>query len=147
MTKPKRNTNDLILVLSLIIVVSLTALAALLGIYKLVISLSPTVLRVWAVLATAALPLVGWSSWHVSRHVTKTEATLEGLDKGIEKVMGAAQRTADVRDRSAAMSRVARAHQRTNTPANQLTNQAQFRKSHPVDVAARESHCWRSLWN
>jgi hypothetical protein len=23
----------------------------------------------------------------------------------------------------------------------------QWRKSHPVDVAARDSHCWRSLWN
>lgn len=125
MSRSKRTTNDRKLVLGFIVVVSIVAVAILYGLYTLLTALSPTVLRVWAVAATLALPLVGWVSWHVSRSITDTH--LAGVDKGIDKVMHAAQKTADVRDRSAAMSRVTRV-----TPTGPPTNQADLLSTLPA---------------
>lgn len=117
MTQSKRKPNDakLILILILTGVIIMGVILALL--YKLLLSFSPTALRVWVVAATLALPLASWASWHVSRSIARTH--LDGVDKGIDKVMHAAQKTADVRDRSAAMSRVARVERRTSQPVVQ----------------------------
>ncbi len=75
-------------------------------VYALVTAISPTALRVYAILVTLALPLAGWIGWYVGRYAA--QAYLSGLERGTDTVMHAAQKTADVRDRSAAMARVAR---------------------------------------
>ncbi len=44
------------------------------------------VVRLWALLATAALPLVGWFGYWLGG--TESRGVMHGLDKGIDKIFG-----------------------------------------------------------
>jgi len=58
------------------------------------------VLATWALLTTLALPGVAFGSWLFGRR--EASVKVDGLDMGVEKVVGMAERVADIRDRSAA---------------------------------------------
>lgn len=45
-------------------------------------------LATWAILATLGLPAIAWASWRLGH--LKSTGVLEGLDKGIDKVVTAA---------------------------------------------------------
>ncbi|MGD9098896.1 MAG: hypothetical protein PVF45_00350 [Anaerolineae bacterium] len=90
--------------LTLALIVAVVTIAGI--VYAIVTTISPTALRFYAVLVTLALPLVGWAGWYIGRYAA--QAYLSGLERGTDTVMHAAQKTADVRDRSAAMARAAR---------------------------------------
>jgi H+/Cl- antiporter ClcA len=60
----------------------------------------PDVLATWALLVTLALPVMAFASWILGRR--EANIKVDGLDLGIEKVMGMAEKVADIRDRSAA---------------------------------------------
>lgn len=63
----------------------------------------PDVLATWALLVTLALPVVAFAGWVLGRR--EASVKVDGLDFGVEKVMGMAERVADIRDRSAAKIR------------------------------------------
>jgi len=58
------------------------------------------VLATWALLATLALPFVALGGLLLGRR--DAGIRVDGLDMGIEKVMGMAEKVSDIRDRSAA---------------------------------------------
>ena len=51
--------------------------------------------RLWALIATALLPAVGYAAWCLGQ--LEARGRLAGMDQAIGKVMGAAARTADLR--------------------------------------------------
>jgi len=53
-------------------------------------AMQPKWLRAWAMLATIALPVTAWVSWRIG-HV-RSDALVEGIDTGIDKVSNAAKR-------------------------------------------------------
>jgi hypothetical protein len=91
----KNNYKGLIVIgLILLMIVLLILGPTIYGIFNLEL----TALRVWAVVATLALPgafglglVAGWK---------RAGTTIEGLDKGIEAVIVAARDVADIKDRS-----------------------------------------------
>jgi hypothetical protein len=60
----------------------------------------PDVLATWALLITLALPIMTLGGWILGRR--EASIKVDGLDMGVEKVVGMAERVADIRDRSAA---------------------------------------------
>jgi len=63
-----------------------------------IFNLEPDALRVWAVVATLALP--GAFGLGLFAGATRAKTTIEGLDRGIEAVIAAASEVADIKDRS-----------------------------------------------
>jgi len=63
-----------------------------------IFQLDATALRVWAVVVTLALPCVAGMGYMAGRGTAKT--ALDGLNLGVEKVMLAAERAANIKDRS-----------------------------------------------
>jgi len=60
--------------------------------------------RAWALLATMLLPVAIWAGWWFGH--TEARGRLAGIDQAVDKVMGAASRTAGLRvDTSRAMRR------------------------------------------
>lgn len=57
-----------------------------------------TAARIWAALATVALPLTAWSFYRLGH--SNSEAELSGIDKGIEKVAKAQALVTDAATRS-----------------------------------------------
>lgn len=55
----------------------------------------PHAARAWALLATLLLPVAAWGGWWFGH--TEQRGRLAGIDQAIDKVMGAASRTADLR--------------------------------------------------
>jgi len=76
---------------------------------------SLTTLRWWAGIATLALPLTGALAYALGRLASRER--IMGLETGVEKVMNAAQQTADLRVR---MVRQARQKPQPQTPAVQV---------------------------
>ena len=56
---------------------------------------SPNATRAWALVATALIPLAAWLGHHFG--TLETRSTLHGLDTGVDRVVGAATRVADVK--------------------------------------------------
>lgn len=88
------------------------ALALAGGLLYAVNSASATMLRWWAGLTTAALPLAGGIGYYLGR--VEARGHVAGLTQGIEVVSEAARRTADVR-----VSTAQRMRQGRNAPAFQ----------------------------
>jgi H+/Cl- antiporter ClcA len=63
-----------------------------------IVNLEPDALRVWAIVATLALP--GAFILGLVAGATRAKTTIEGLDRGIEAVIAAASEVADIKDRS-----------------------------------------------
>lgn len=78
--------------------------------------------RIWALLATALLPVVGVLSFRLGR--IESGATLRGLDVGVTQVMRAAVDTADVR--AGAVGKMRQAAQPQVIDAIQLPEPATF---------------------
>jgi len=53
---------------------------------------SGDVARMWALLATVALPLVAWAGWYFGH--TEARGVLHGLDKGVDKMFGGLSKAA-----------------------------------------------------
>jgi hypothetical protein len=56
------------------------------------LQVSPNAARVWALAATALLPLAAWSGWWFGH--TEARGRLAGIDQAVDKVIGAATRVA-----------------------------------------------------
>ena len=99
MTKRRRNTMSMSQRFSMAVGAVILALAALGTIgwvsWWLVSLIPPDGARLLLLLALAALPFTAWAGWYFG-HV-KAEGVLAGLDKGIDRVMGAATKTAGLR--------------------------------------------------
>lgn len=67
------------------------------------VGLDPDILTAWALLVTLVLPVVAFAGWILGRR--EASVKVDGLDMGVEKVIGMAERVADIRDRSAAKVR------------------------------------------
>ena len=65
------------------------------GLWRLVASLPAGVLAVWALLATALIPLASWAAWYFGH--TEVRGWLSGVDKAIDKMMGTATEVATLR--------------------------------------------------
>jgi hypothetical protein len=76
---------------------------------------NPTTLRWWAGIATVALPITGALAYSLGRLASKER--IMGLETGVQKVMAAAQQTADLRVR---MVQQARQKPQPQTPAVQV---------------------------
>jgi hypothetical protein len=63
------------------------------------VGLDPDLLVAWALAVTVALPVVAFAGWVLGRR--EANVKVDGLDMGVEKVVGMAERVADIRDRSA----------------------------------------------
>jgi hypothetical protein len=83
---------------------------------------SADVARVWALLATAALPLVAWVA-HRLGHV-EARGHVAGIDAGVNKVMAAAQDTAALRVN---VARVMRQPEGSGRPIVVLPQEPEFR--------------------
>ena len=93
-----------------LIVMAFTGLGAVtLGLWALVSVLSPGVLRAWPVLSIILMPVIFFAGWRLGTRDAR--AHLSGLDKGIDKVMKAAEKTAGLR-----VSTVGRVRQARQTP-------------------------------
>jgi hypothetical protein len=73
------------------------ALLALLGwlVWTAMSQVSPNVARIWALMATVLVPVGVYAGWRLGR--LEARGRLDGIDQAINKVMGAASRTADLR--------------------------------------------------
>ena len=65
------------------------------GLWRLVASLPAGFLAVWALLATALIPLASWAAWYFGH--TEVRGWLSGVDKAIDKMMGTATEVATLR--------------------------------------------------
>lgn len=73
------------------------------GVWQLASSLDPTTLKVWTLLATAAVfPAVWFGYW---LGATESRGKVAGLDLGVNRVIEAATRTADLRATAASAMR------------------------------------------
>ena len=81
------------------VAVVLTAIAAIYGVgwlvWKVVLLVPPNAARIWALAATALLPVVSWASWWFGN--TEARGRLAGIDQAVDKVMSAATRAAGLR--------------------------------------------------
>jgi len=110
----KRQERNLVVALVVMGLVILAAVVA--GLWALLSAMSVGLLRGWFVASLVILPVVGWGCWRLGTRDAR--AHLNGLDKGIGAVMGAASKTADLR-----VSTVGRARQAvvvTPTPVLRL---------------------------
>ena len=73
------------------------------GLWYLIRPLPLGAVRVWAILATLALPVVAFGSWVFGRR--EANVKMDGLTTGVNEVMAAAERTASIKDRSAKKAR------------------------------------------
>jgi len=64
------------------------------------VGLDPDLLVAWALSVTIALPVAAFGGWILGRR--EASVKVDGLDMGVEKVVGMAEKVADIRDRSAA---------------------------------------------
>ena len=55
--------------------------------------------RLWALLATASLPIVAWAGWYFGH--TEARGRLRGIDQAVDKVMGAMTRMAGLQTSAA----------------------------------------------
>lgn len=68
---------------------------ALLGVWRLMQGVSPEAARVWALVATVALPAVAWGFYRLGQ--TEARGAVAGLKMGTEHVLGAAAKAVDLR--------------------------------------------------
>ena len=59
------------------------------------LQVSPNAARLWALLATVALPGVAWAGWWFGH--TEARGRLAGIDQGVDKLMGALSQAAGLR--------------------------------------------------
>jgi hypothetical protein len=82
--------------LGAMLVVGVVGLAMLAGIIWLIwcgmLLVPANTARLWALLATALLPVVAWAGWYFGH--TEARGRLAGIDQAVDKVMGAATRAA-----------------------------------------------------
>ena len=75
------------------------ALAVLYGagwlVWQMMLEVSPTWARGWALATTALLPIVAWTGWYFGH--TEARGRLAGIDQAVDKVMGAATKAAGLR--------------------------------------------------
>ena len=64
-------------------------------VWRLALGVPPNAARAWALAATALLPLTAWVSWYFGH--TEARGRLAGIDQAVDKVMGAATKTAGLR--------------------------------------------------
>ena len=64
-------------------------------IWQAMLHVPPNAARLWAILVTGALPLVAWASWWFGH--TEARGRLAGIDQAVDRVMGAASKTAGLR--------------------------------------------------
>jgi hypothetical protein len=88
---------------ALIIMALTTVGLAIIGLVLLTSVLSVGVLRAWAVASIFIIPLTGLAGWRLGTRDAR--AHLSGLDKGIDSVMRAADRTANLRTMAATRAR------------------------------------------
>lgn len=70
------------------------------GVWRLmVIHVSADVARAWALIATALLPLTGWAAYRLGQ--VEARGMLGGLGLGITSALGAANKVADVKIKTA----------------------------------------------
>jgi hypothetical protein len=101
-----------------LIVTSLVLIAGLLWIcWQIVKTVDADTVRIWAVATTLALPIIGIVCWKLGQ--TWAEGRVSGLDLGVNEVMRAAQKTADLR-----VGTVARVRQSTVRQAPPAASQA-----------------------
>ena len=65
------------------------------GVYRLVMKLTPSVLAVWALVATGGLPLAAWAGWRLGQ--LEARGQLEGLKMGLTTAVQAGRDVADVK--------------------------------------------------
>lgn len=86
-------------------IAAIGALALAYGLYIIITTADPVFL--WAIAATALLPVAAAAGWAVGRY--EVAALLRGIDLGTGKVVGIAERIADVKDRREPQTRNAQA--------------------------------------
>ena len=78
---------------------------ALSGVWRLMQGVSPEAARLWALVATLALPAVGWACYRLGR--TEARGAIAGLKMGVSEVHSAAARAIDLRVQNITKSREA----------------------------------------
>jgi hypothetical protein len=75
------------------------ALAVLYGagwlVWQMMLEVPPTWARGWALATTALLPIVAWTGWYFGH--TESRGRLAGIDQAVDRVIGAATKTAGLR--------------------------------------------------
>jgi len=78
------------------LIVALVMLAIIAGLMALIwrgmLKVPPNVARLWALLATALLPVFAWGGWFFGH--TEARGRLAGIDQAVDRVMGAATKAA-----------------------------------------------------
>ncbi len=98
----------------------LTMAATIGGLVYVLHHISPAALRWWAGAATAAVPLAIWGGYAMGRLAARERLT--GLEQGVDAVMRAAERTANLR---VATVREVREIRRSDHPPESATHPAQ----------------------
>lgn len=115
MTKDKMHRLYVGVGIGIAIVVVLVLLGWIL--WWLMLQVPPNVARAWALFTTVLVPITGYACWWIGH--LEARGRLDGIDQAVNKVIGAAARTASVQVRAAREARHAEKVGAGQAPAHQ----------------------------